>query len=48
MIDEPIQWRRSHRLAEQWEIEGRQCIGCDGCVHEGTHKNGGGECEEFK
>ena len=48
VIDEPIQLRRSRRLAEQQKTGGRQCIGCDGCVREGTHKNGGDECEGFK
>ena len=48
VIDEPIQLRRSRWLAEQQKTGGSQCITCDGCVREDTHKNGGGECGEFK
>ena len=48
VINEPIQLRRSRRLAEQQKTGRNQCIACDGCVREGTHKKGGDECEEFK
>lgn len=48
VIGEPVQLRRSRRIAEQRKTGGNQCIVCDGCVREGTHKKGGGECNNLK
>lgn len=48
VIDEPIQLRCSRRLAEQWKKRGASALtAMDVCVR-ASHKNGGGECEEFK